>query len=166
MQDVQDQLETALSKIDDLENRSRRYNFRLLGLPEKVKEVQPAIWALIKALIPDIPDHRLELYRTHRALKLLCSGDLPRDIIVKPHFYTVKEEVIKRLYAAENLTFQGQPIQIFADLSPYTLQKWRTLKPLLQVLTQNEITYRHRHNLHTSLPMGWGLPAKRDSCSL
>lgn len=41
--DIQDQLETALSKIDDLENRSRRYNILLRGLPESVKEVHPAI---------------------------------------------------------------------------------------------------------------------------
>lgn len=27
IKDIQDQLETALSKIDDLENRLRRYNF-------------------------------------------------------------------------------------------------------------------------------------------
>lgn len=29
LQSVQEQLETALSRIDELENRSRRYNFRI-----------------------------------------------------------------------------------------------------------------------------------------
>lgn len=37
IQELQDQLEVATSKIDDLENRSRRYNFRIRGLPESVR---------------------------------------------------------------------------------------------------------------------------------
>ncbi|XP_073479900.1 olfactory receptor 1496-like [Aquarana catesbeiana] len=43
IQDLQDQLDTALSKIDDLENRSRRYNFRIRCLPESVKDVDSAV---------------------------------------------------------------------------------------------------------------------------
>lgn len=49
---------------------------------------------------------------------------------------------MKRARNADKLTIQGHQIQIFADLSPYTVQKRRSLKPLLQVLTQKEITYR------------------------
>lgn len=37
------QLNQALAKIDDLENRSRRYNFRLQGLPESIKELKAAV---------------------------------------------------------------------------------------------------------------------------
>lgn len=44
IQDLQDQLESAFSKIDDLENRSRRYTFRIRGLPESVKAVHPAVY--------------------------------------------------------------------------------------------------------------------------
>lgn len=124
-----------------LENRSRRYNFGIQGLPESVKVVHSAVCTLIKDLIPTIPEH-LELDRAHRALQPLCTDGLPRDIIVKPHFYVVKEEVMKRASYADKLTIQGHQIQIFADLSSYTIQKMHSLKPLLQVLTQKEITYR------------------------
>lgn len=34
IQELHAQLDTARSKIDDLENRSRQYNFRIRGLPE------------------------------------------------------------------------------------------------------------------------------------
>ena len=142
LQEVQDQLEVAFAKIDDLENRSRRYNFRVRGLPESDKEVQVAVKSLIKKLIPDIAEHRLELDRAHRALQSPRSDGLPRDIIVKPHYYDVKEEVMRRARRSDNLTLNGHSIQIFADLSPYTVQKRRALKPLLQVLMEKEITYR------------------------
>lgn len=101
-----------------------------------------AVQDFIKSLIPNIPAHRLELDRAHRALQPPRSDGLPRDIIVKPHFYAVKEEVMKLSRSAEKLMFQGHQVQIFADISPYTVQKRRALKPLLQVLAGKEITYR------------------------
>lgn len=142
IQDLQDQLDSALYKIDDLENRSRRSNFRIRGLPETVTDVPAAVRSLLKDLLPDISEHRMELDRAHRALQPLRKDGLPRDIIVKPHFYEVKEGVMKASRAAEQILLQGQPIQIFADLSPYTIQKRRALKPLLQTLIQRNIKYR------------------------
>lgn len=68
IQVLQDQLDEALSKIDDLENRSRRYNFRLRGLLESVTDIRAAVHDLFKVLIPDIPAHKMELDRAHRAL--------------------------------------------------------------------------------------------------
>lgn len=96
----------------------------------------------IKTLIPDIPAHRLELDRAHRALQPPRPDGLPRDVIVKPHFYAVKEEVMKLSRTAEKLEMMGHQIQIFTDLSPYTVQKRRSLKPLLQILVSRDITYR------------------------
>lgn len=88
-----------------------------------MKEIHPAFKSLIKGLIPDIAEHRLELDRAHRALQPLHADGLPRDIIVKPHFYTVKEEVMRKARRAEVLNIHGHAVQIFADLSPYTLHK-------------------------------------------
>lgn len=68
IQVMQEQPDNALSKIDDLENKSRRYNFRVRGLPECVTDITVAVQDLIKGLIPDIQPHKLELDRAHRAL--------------------------------------------------------------------------------------------------
>lgn len=133
IQNLQDQLDTALSKIDDLENHSRLYNFRIRGLSETITEVQEAVRAFIKDIIPDLQDHRLELDRAHRALNPPRSDGLPRDIVVKPHYYGMKEDV---MHISRNMTqpsTQGHPIQVFADLFPSTIQWRRSLKPLLQV---------------------------------
>lgn len=91
IQDIQDQLEMALLKMDDLENRSRRYNFRIQGLLS-VQDVHPAVHSLLRN---NIPEHRLELEleldRAHKALQPVRKDGLPRDIIVKPHFYAVRK---------------------------------------------------------------------------
>lgn len=42
IQILQDQLDVTLSIIDDLENRSRRNNIRIRGLPESITNV-PAV---------------------------------------------------------------------------------------------------------------------------
>lgn len=52
---------------------------------------------------------------------------------------------------SDQLSFQSHPIQIFADISPYTVQKQWSLKPLLQALTQKEITYRWSFQFHLNV---------------
>lgn len=134
IQELQDHLDTAMSKIDDLENCLRRYNFCIRGLPETCKDVQSTVHTFIKELFPDLPEDRLELDRAHRALQPPRTDGLPRDVVVKPHFYQVKEEIMRISSEEVQLTIQGHPVQIYADLSPYTIQERRALKPLLQVL--------------------------------
>lgn len=84
--------------------------------------------------------------RVHRGLQLPHKDGLPRDIIVKPHFYAVKQGVMKTSRALDKLLHVHQ-VQIFTDLSPYTVQKRHALKPLLQVLMQKEIMYRWAFSL-------------------
>lgn len=142
IQVLQDQLDTALSRIDDLENRSRRYKFRLRSLPKTVTEISTAVQGLIRDLLPNTPPYRLEMDRAHRALGPPTKDRSPRDIIVKPHFYAVKEEVMRQSRSQSKVLCLGHQVQIFADLSPTTIQKRRTLKPLLMALTQQDIKYR------------------------
>lgn len=97
---------------------------------------------LMKELIPDISVHHMEIDRIHRALTAPRMDGLPRDIIAKPHFYRIKE---KMMFVARNkpdLSLFGAPIQLFTDLAPSTVQKRRTLRPLLQQLQNKQIKYR------------------------
>lgn len=84
IQVIKDQLEVALSRIDDLENRLRRDNFRIRGLPETITDIPKAVQDLIKNLIPSIPPHKLELDRAHRSLGPLRKDRSLRDVVVKP----------------------------------------------------------------------------------
>lgn len=132
----------AQARINDLENQSRRKNFRIRGLPETITDILSTVQEVIKSLIPAVPEHKLELGRAHRSLGPPRKDGFPRDIVVKPHFYTIKEEVMKKSRMQTQLKFQGHNIQIFADISPFTIQKRRSLKLLLLALTKKDIKYR------------------------
>ncbi|XP_040181316.1 uncharacterized protein LOC120915124 [Rana temporaria] len=142
LQYMQDQLELAQARIDELENRSRRGNFRIRGLPESVLDIDSAVQDIIKMLLPHIPAHKLDLDRAHRSLGPIRKDGLPRDIVIKPHYFSTKEEIMKCSRQREQLTYQGANIQIFSDISPYTIQKRRSMKPLLSALLQKEIRYK------------------------
>lgn len=139
---LQDQLDQANAKIEDLENRSRRYNFRVRGLPESINDLEEVVHDLMKDLIPDFATHQLELDRVHRALTAPRPDGLPRDVIVKPHFYRVKEKIMLEARNKSDISLQGNKVQIFADISQATIQKRRQLKPLLTHLINHQIKYR------------------------
>lgn len=122
IENIHKRLDDALNKIDDLENRSRRYNFRVRGIPESFTDTEAIVKELISYLIPDIPPHRMELDRVHRALTAPRPDGLPRDIIVKPHYYEVKERVMAKAREIADLHLREHSIQIFADISPVTVQ--------------------------------------------
>lgn len=97
---------------------------------------------LMRSPTPNIPLPRLELDRAHRALGPPRTDGSPRDIIAKPHIYVVKEAVIYQARTMPQVICQGHPVQILADLSPSTIQCRRTLKPLLNALSQKDVKYR------------------------
>lgn len=66
--ELHNRLEEAYNKIDDLENRTRRYNFRIRGLPETVKDLSSITHSLMQSAIPDIDEIHLEIDHIHRAL--------------------------------------------------------------------------------------------------
>lgn len=134
------------TRLEDFKNRARRSNIRIRGIPESIIDLPSTITALFQDLTPSISIERLEIDRIHRALAPRKSEGPPRDIIVKFHFFRTKEQIIVAARSKETLIFQGHPYQIFADLSPVTVAKRRTMKPLLQNLQQHQIPYQ------------WGFP--------
>ena len=88
MQDMQEH-------IDDLDNRGRRCNIRIVGLPEG-SEGSDSV-KFLKKWVPkylqmDTKAGRLKLDQAHRSLALKPSaGQRPRPLIVKFHNFTDKQ---------------------------------------------------------------------------
>lgn len=100
---LHDGLEEAYTKIDNLENHTRQYNFCIRGLPETVKDITSITSSLIQSAVPDIDETHMKIDRIHTTLVPLKPDGLPgppRDVIVKPHFFRVKEAVMQ--YAREH----------------------------------------------------------------
>lgn len=127
--------------LEDAENRSRRSNLRLCGIPEAIDDVQSFTTALFQELSPSIPIERLEFDRMHRALTRRQADGPPRDIIIKMHFFRTKEQLLSAARNKDSLLFQGHAFQLFSDLAPLTIAKRCAMKPQLKILLQHQLKY-------------------------
>lgn len=143
------QLFTLQQHIDDVENRNRRNNIRLRGLPEAVgsDELYPALLSIFNDLLGRPPDIHIELDRAHRALRPPSQDDQnPRDVICRVHYYALKEDILRAARARRQVFYKEAQVQLFPDLSRHTLAQRAALKPILEVLRDKDIPYR------------WGFP--------
>ncbi|OCT92681.1 hypothetical protein XELAEV_18015743mg [Xenopus laevis] len=119
------------SHLDDQENRSRRNNIRIKGLPESGKP----------------PDGDIVIDRAHRELRPRDpNSDIPRDIICRIHFYNVKEALMLKARDSGFIHFESMQLKFFQDLCRNTLRQRRALKPILDLLKERSIKY------------SWGFP--------
>uniref|UniRef100_A0A8C5PLJ3 Uncharacterized protein n=2 Tax=Leptobrachium leishanense TaxID=445787 RepID=A0A8C5PLJ3_9ANUR len=142
-----DRMELAL---EDVANRSRRNNIRLRGLPESVqtRELHETVLGLLKRLVPEVPPAKLLMDRIHRALRApRADSQQPRDVIFRLHYYTVKEEVMRKSRDVD-LVYEDVKLALFQDLAPETLQRRRAWRPITAHLGRHNIRY------------AWGFPFK------
>ncbi|XP_053555608.1 TATA box-binding protein-associated factor RNA polymerase I subunit C [Bombina bombina] len=150
-QRLADYLEVVDDKIADLEDRSRRNNLRIRGIPETISpaDLQPYLKELFQVLAPPATELEALMDRAHRALKPRgLSDDQPRDTIVRLHYFTYKERIQRAHFQKPPLPEKFKNLQIFPDLSVRTLQKRKTYAEITSILRRNEIRYR------------WGYPIK------
>lgn len=124
-------------KVDDLENRSRRNNLRIVGLPESI----------LPADLPTICEKELpgalgltdtcKVERAHRLGPDLCpqKGDQnasakcqlerPREVIVKYLDYSDKTNILRLRSFKGGVVLRGHKILIFGDFSAAVTQRRR-----------------------------------------
>ncbi|KAE8291358.1 hypothetical protein D5F01_LYC10957 [Larimichthys crocea] len=114
LSEVESKLETALDKIDDLENRSRRCNIRVVGLPEGSEGTNPV--AFFRTWLPELLEMNakggsVKLDRCHRALtRRPPPGQRPRAVILKLHNFQDKVRIMQAARKAQSLAYNGAPI--------------------------------------------------------
>lgn len=120
--DLNNQYKKLLAKIDDLENRGRRCNLRILGIPEGMEQGNPT--RFIADLLFDVlggPDGLEKaplLDRAHRVVAPVPpKGKRPRAFIVRIHYYQEKERIQQLARRKGKLEFRGEQIFIFPDYS-------------------------------------------------
>uniref|UniRef100_A0A803J8S4 L1 transposable element RRM domain-containing protein n=1 Tax=Xenopus tropicalis TaxID=8364 RepID=A0A803J8S4_XENTR len=148
---LRDELIQVKDSCEDLENRSRRQNLHIRGVPEEIgaTELREYIQALCSTLCPGMAAELWRLDRAHRSLGPRPPiSKPPRDIGVRFHYYESKEAVLTATRAAKLIEFQGHKVQIYSDISPVTLAKRRELRPVTRLLQERKIPYR------------WGYPFK------
>uniref|UniRef100_A0A8C5M737 Uncharacterized protein n=1 Tax=Leptobrachium leishanense TaxID=445787 RepID=A0A8C5M737_9ANUR len=159
--DAQHHLLITLTRhVEDLENRGRRQNIRIRGLPEG--ETSPAELGRIRLrLFNSIlgRDHtsHIDIERCHRALRPKGPADAPpRDIICFFLRFGIKEEIMCRERERQHIKFEGATIALFHDVSPITLHTRKALRPLTMTLQKENIQYRwlHPFGIQVRTPQG------------
>lgn len=142
-------METLLSQNDDFENRSRRANICICGLPEATvpKDIIPSLVGVFREIL-ELPDTvPIEIDQAHRALRPTSQDvDNPRDNICKLHKYSLKERIKQKMRKRPFFYFDGAHLFFNQDISRCTLMQHRALKLLLAALQEVGLLYR------------WGFP--------
>lgn len=118
---LQQENKELTEKTDDLENRSRRNNLRVMGLPEGYEGGAVSAF-MSKFLVDLLQDDSFktapELDRAHRTLRAKpTDGERPRPIIIRFLCFQQREQVLTIARRKGQLIYQGHRIFIFPDLS-------------------------------------------------
>lgn len=149
--------------VEDLDNRGRRHNIRVRGVPESTDpgSLQQTICAIFNDLIDRPADSPIYMERAHRAL---CpqphENEPPRDIICCVVNFPLKEEILRKARKRGRIIHNGAEIKLFQDLFQITLQNRRALLPLLAALRTRNIQY------HWKFPFGLSASARGRSALL
>uniref|UniRef100_A0A8C5PY44 Uncharacterized protein n=1 Tax=Leptobrachium leishanense TaxID=445787 RepID=A0A8C5PY44_9ANUR len=141
---------TSLTRhIEDLENRGRRQNIRVRGLPEGEKtaeDLHHALLRLFNKVLGRPPDTPIDIERFHRALRPRGPPEAPpRDVICYLLHFSLKEDIMRLARDTPRLVLDGALISLFNDVSQTTLQSRRALRPLTLALQQEGLQYRWLH---------------------
>lgn len=69
------------------------------------------------------------------------ATDLPRDVLVRFQLYEEKAQIWGEMRRRPPLKYEGVDLQLFTDLAPETLARWRLFKPLLEQILIKNIKY-------------------------
>uniref|UniRef100_K7E0C9 L1 transposable element RRM domain-containing protein n=1 Tax=Monodelphis domestica TaxID=13616 RepID=K7E0C9_MONDO len=124
---IEENVKHLIHKTDNLENRSRRDNLRIIGLPEdhdKRKSLDIILEEIIQENCPEILEQegKVEIERIHRSPPVFNPQlTTPRNVIAKFKNNQIKEQVLQ---AAKKKPFRyhGNMVRITQDLSASTLK--------------------------------------------
>lgn len=125
---LQSQMKTLTEKTDDLENRSRRNNLRLIGLPEK--EEGNDGFAFLEKWLPKVLEldvnKPLTLERAHRVGQIRANVNdrsnrntsaPPRTLIMRFLNFKQKEQVFRAARAKGPIPYKDHNIRFYMDVS-------------------------------------------------
>uniref|UniRef100_A0A3B4U078 L1 transposable element RRM domain-containing protein n=1 Tax=Seriola dumerili TaxID=41447 RepID=A0A3B4U078_SERDU len=134
------------AKVDDMENRSRRCNLRLTGLPEGCEGGSPTKYVekiLQNILGADTFPNGVELQRAHRSLMSRPKpGQPPRAIIMQFLRYQDKERALTAARRLGTLRYENNTIRLYPDYSFELQQKRRRFDETKKILREKRVEYR------------------------
>ncbi|RXN13098.1 LINE-1 type transposase domain-containing 1 [Labeo rohita] len=134
--------------IEDLENRGRRKNIRILGLREEVEGTDAV--AFLQMWIPKFlhlqaKNGRIKIERAHRTLApKLGAKDRPWPLIVRFHNYGDKQKVLdasRMLSRDGDLWYDDNKVSFYQDFSASVIQRRKEFDAVKQRLREMGACY-------------------------
>lgn len=135
LREVEKKLQMLTDKTDDLENRTRRDNIRVVGLREGAEGEQAVTFLerwLPKILNIDTKRGILKIDRAHRGPGPV-RDDRPR-LVIKMHNSRDKQRITAALRERRQLSYKGQKLYIQQDLSTAVKEKRRSFNKVCERL--------------------------------
>ncbi|XP_069610866.1 gastrula zinc finger protein XlCGF53.1-like [Ranitomeya imitator] len=132
-------------KLADLEDRSRRNNVKIRGISEDISPIKlpEFVKGIFRRMIPNLSDTDIIIDCIHRLpMPPSVPKDLPRDVIMKIHFYHIKEEIQNLVKIKGGFLEPYHHLKLFADLSKATIEGRRHFRSLTSVLREKGLPYR------------------------
>ncbi|CAH2306742.1 Hypothetical predicted protein [Pelobates cultripes] len=134
-------------QVEDLDNRGRRNNIRVGGMPESEGESpRELLTGLFHHILGDEAPMEFGFERAHRALRAPRRDGLPRDLICCLQSFPLKEAIMRAARSQRVIQYGDAQISLYHDLSSLTLDARRALKPITSLLQEKRIPYK------------WGFP--------
>lgn len=116
VEDIQDSikkyeevLNSYRDQLDEYENRDRRQNICIKGLPESIttSELVPITQKIFGQIMGDQAPNTIDIDRIHRVPSHSTKAEVPRDVICKVHKYAVKESIMRMARSKPTIMFEG-----------------------------------------------------------
>ncbi len=137
--DLRNQLERLTEKMTDIEDRCRRNNVRLVGLPEGAEGPDSAgfLRVNISKWIPSLRGRDIEIDRAHRVYDGGRSSDRPRTLIFRVLRWHDRSEILKGARQAYPVKCAKDNVTLlfFPDFSPATAIRRKAFGPVLKKMT-------------------------------
>ncbi len=137
--DLRNQLERLTEKMTDMEDKSRRNNVRLVGLPEGMEgsDVAGFLRINLSKWIPSLKGLYIEIDRAHRVYDGRKNSDRPCTLIFRVLRWHDRLEILKGARQAYPVkcTQDNVTLLFFPDFSPVTAAKRKSLVPVLRSMT-------------------------------
>ncbi|KAK7896592.1 hypothetical protein WMY93_021917 [Mugilogobius chulae] len=137
LQDSLKQLKVLQQKTDDLENRGRRKNLVLMGLPEKAEGPNPLkfVQNMLSKWLNINTDSPIELERAHRILKPFPADGKPaRPLLIRFLRFQDKEMVLRAAKKSQCLREGEAKLTFRQDLSAEVRRKRRESSEVIEIL--------------------------------
>lgn len=142
---LQGQNQSLLDRCDDLENRSRRSNLRIVNIPEGSEDGKDPVKfmsdVLMDAMGPEVFSTPPELERAHRTpTSRAGQRSSPRTFLVCFSRFQQKEAAL-RWARNHEFKYQGAPIRVYQDVSTTLAKKRAAFNSIKQALYQKNIRF-------------------------